>query len=299
MTRPSISIIGPGKVGIALARLARSAGYRVVALAGRDLARTEAAAAEIDPEICALGPTEAARACELLFLTVPDSSIAGVARQLLDAAALKEDSVLVHCSGALTSEVLANAQRDREQNQQVAVASFHPLQTFPTVHSAESNLPGSHCFLEGDERALEVLEAFGAAIGTHCVRIETRAKVLYHAGAVIACNYLCALMDAALTATDAAAIDRRTARSALRPLVEATLDNIAKLGPEAALTGPIQRGDHETVSMHLRALGEAVPELKTLYQELGCWTLDLATRSGQPDRGSIETLRRALESTSE
>ncbi len=290
MLRPTISVIGPGKVGIALARLASSAGYRVVALAGRDLPRTEAAAAEISAETRALPPAEAARASELVFLTVSDSSIEGLARDLADAAALNDGSVLVHCSGSLTSEILAPAQRDRA----VAVASFHPLQTFPSVEQAETSLPGSHCFLEGDPRALEVLEVFGAAIGTHCVRIETRAKVLYHSGAVIACNYFCALMDAALSATEAAGIDRRIAWPALQPLVQTTLDNITQLGSGAALTGPIQRGDAETVELQLRALGDSAPELRTLYQALGVWTLDLAKRTGSLDETSAEALRQVL-----
>ncbi len=290
MKRPAISIIGPGKVGGALAELAISAGYRVVAVAGRDRARSEAAAARVGPDTRALSPVDAARAGELVFLSVTDASIENVARELGEAKALNHDSVLVHCSGALTSEVLAVAQRDRR----VAVASFHPLQTFPTVEQAVASLPGSHCFLEGDSRALEVLETFGSAIGTHCVRIETRAKLLYHAGAVIACNYLCTLMDAALVATEAAGIERHTAWLALQPLVQATLENIAKLGPEAALTGPIQRGDPKTVELHLRALSASAPELMTLYRALGSRTLDLAKRSGGQDDASLAALREVL-----
>lgn len=294
--RPSISIIGPGKLGVALAKLARSAGYRVTAVAGRDRGRAQVAAAAIGPETQALTPVEAASTSDLIFLTVSDSAIRAVAEDLAAAAAISDGSILVHCSGALTSEILASVQEDR----QVAVASFHPLQTFPTVARAEADLPGSSCFLEGDARALEVLEVFGAEIGTQCVRIETRAKVLYHAGAVIACNYLCALMDAALSATEAAGVERTTAWPALQPLIQSTFENIGLLGPAAALTGPIQRGDGETVALHLRAIEESAPELGTLYRALGLHTLELATREEAPAKLSLkdaQELRRLLNDT--
>lgn len=294
VVRPPISIIGPGKVGVALAKLARSAGYRIAAVAGRDPGRTQQAAAEIGPETRALAPVEAASASELIFLTVSDAAIRSVAEQLASAGALKEDSVLVHCSGALTSEILAGLWGSRS----IAVASFHPLQSFPTVERAEANLPGSHCFLEGDDRALDVLEAFGADIGTHCVRIETPSKALYHAGAVIACNYLCALMDTALEVTEAAGIERSIAWPALQPLIQSTLDNIGRLGPAGALTGPIQRGDGETVAVHLRALEKSAPDLRSLYCALGDRTLDLATQGGATTAltaEAVKKLRRLLQ----
>jgi predicted short-subunit dehydrogenase-like oxidoreductase (DUF2520 family) len=291
--RPSISIIGPGKVGVALAKLARSAGYRVTAVGGRDPGKVRVAAGAIGPETRALTSVEAAGASELVFLTVSDSAIQGVAEELAAAKALRPGSVLVHCSGALTSEILAPVQGSAE----FAVASFHPLQTFPSVARAEADLPGSHCFLEGDARALEILENFGAAIGTHCVRIETEAKVLYHASAVIACNYLCALMDAALRSSEAAGIERSTAWPALEPLILSTLENIGRLGPAAALTGPIQRGDRDTVAMHLRALERAAPELGALYRGLGLQTLDLALQgraAAELSSEEIQALRRLL-----
>ena len=291
--RPSIAIIGPGKVGVALAKLACAKGYRVTAVGGRDPLKVRAAADEIGPETQALTSVEAAGAVDLVFLTVSDAAIQAVAEELAAAKALSAGSVLVHCSGALTSEILAPVKGSAE----FAVASFHPLQTFPSVERAETDLPGSHCFLEGDARALDVLERFGADLGIHCVRIETEAKVLYHAGAVIACNYLCTLMDAALCSSEAAGIERATAWPAFEPLIRSTLENIGRLGPAAALTGPIQRGERDTVAMHLRALEEAAPELGALYRVLGLRTLDLALQGRATDElpsQDIRELRRLL-----
>lgn len=290
MKRPSISILGPGKVGVALAKLARSVGYEVAAVGARNLGEARAAAGQLGPETLALDMARAASTAELIFLTVSDSAIEGVAKELAAAAAIKDGSVLVHCSGALTSEILAPVR----ENNQVALASFHPLQTFPTVESAEANLPGSFCFLEGEDHALEMLEVFGAEIGAHCTRIETQAKPLYHAGAVIACNYLCTLMEAALSATEAAGIERTTAWPALQPLILSTLANIGHLGPAAALTGPIARGDDKTVALHLRALTSTPPELQSLYRSLGVATLDLATKENSDMKQAVEDLRRLL-----
>ncbi len=290
MNRPAICVIGPGKVGTALGRLAVRAGYRVAAVGGRDPDRAREAAVAIDPGTLALAPAEAAGLAELLFITVSDAQIEGVAGALAAARAVRPNAIVVHCSGALTSEILEGLRSGPD----VALASFHPLQTFPSVESAVTNLPGSHCFLEGDPRALETLASFCVAIGARPVQIDTGAKALYHASAVMACNYLTALMDAALTAIEAAGIERETGWDALAPLVEATLDNVARLGPLDALTGPIQRGDAETVAVHLQALRERTPHLEALYRTLGDWTVGLASRGGTLDADALAALRSAL-----
>lgn len=297
--RPRLSVIGPGKVGIALATLARDAGYRVHAVAGRNEARSRVAAEELGPDVSVVSPVEAAATAELLLLTVSDAAIPALVDELLAGGRLTPGCVVAHCSGAVTSEVLAPLRALGALggvDEQVAVASFHPLQTFPTVAAARGSLPGSHCFLEGDANAVEVLEALGGAIGAKCVRIQTDAKVLYHAAAVMASNYLCALLDAALATHEASGIDRETGMAALRPLVQSTLDNIATMGPEAALTGPIQRGDVPTVKLHLTALADASPDLEALYRLLGERTIALATNSGALDRPTQEELSQLIKS---
>lgn len=290
MNRPTIAIIGPGKVGSALAILARDAGYDIVAVGGRDEARVRAVASEVGNDVQALSVTAAAASSEFVILTVSDAAVQSVAEKIAQAASLASGAIVVHCSGALTSEVLSSVKTQPD----ISTGSFHPLQTFPNVESALESLPGSHSFIEGDARAVEVLERFGADIGTTCVPIETESKVLYHASAVMACNYLCSLIDAALTANEAAGIDRGVAVQALRPLIQATLDNIVSLGPEAALTGPIQRGDAQTVALHAQALSQVSPELQALYRALGSWTVSLASRSKEQGQAEIAALESAL-----
>jgi predicted short-subunit dehydrogenase-like oxidoreductase (DUF2520 family) len=197
---------------------------------------------------------------------------------------------VAHCSGALSSECLAPARRELGCH----LASFHPLQSFPTVEAALASVPGSYCFGEGDEAALVALEELGAAIGVHCVRIETEHKALYHAAAVMACNYLTGLMDASLALAASARIDRAVAWQALEPLIRATFENISELGAEAALTGPIARGDRRTVKNHLTALDRNARELSDLYRALGSWTVDVALRKGSIDERTARALLEAL-----
>jgi predicted short-subunit dehydrogenase-like oxidoreductase (DUF2520 family) len=288
--RPSIAIVGAGKVGTAVGTLAARAGYRVTAVAGRDRLRTEQAASRIGAEVPVLSPHEAAGRAELILLAVPDDAIEATCRELVSARAFTRGSFVAHCSGALSSECLDPARRELGCH----VASFHPLQSFPTVEAALASLPGSYCFDEGDEAALVALEALGAAIGARCVRIDTQHKVLYHAAAVMACNYLTGLLDAALSLATTARIERQTAWQALEPLIRATLENISKLGTEGALTGPIARGDSKTVTAHLAALDESAGELSGLYRALGSWTVDLALRKGSIEEDTARVLLEAL-----
>ena len=109
---------------------------------------------------------------------------------------------MAHCSGALDSGVLASARA-----RGCAVGSMHPLQTFPTVRPRIDALPGAYCFIEGDPPAVAALERLAADVGAHPVPIASAAKPLYHAAAVVACNYLTALLDAAGALCRQAGID--------------------------------------------------------------------------------------------
>jgi predicted short-subunit dehydrogenase-like oxidoreductase (DUF2520 family) len=290
MAERELSIIGPGKVGQALGLLAAKAGYRVVAIGARDLERAKVAAGAIGDDVIACGSAEAAAAAGMVLLTVSDDAIASVCARIAEADAFRKGAVVAHCCGALGSDVLAPA-RDWCG---CFIGSMHPLQTFPTVRAAIERLGGAYFFCEGDATAVEALERLAAALGGTPVRIDAGAKALYHAAAVVACNYLTALIDAALDLARKAGIDRATAWSAMEPLVRATVANIAEVGPEQSLTGPIARGDADTVRRHLSALADGPVELDELYRAAGKWAVLLAARKGTLSAGSAEELRRLL-----
>ncbi len=285
--QPDIAIIGPGKVGTAIAILATKAGRAVSAVGGRDRARTARAAAAISPSAKPCRPRQAAAAAGLVLLTVSDDAIASVCDELAESFA--KGAVVAHCSGALGSEVLGSARR-----RGCAVGSMHPLQTFPSVQAAVEALPGAYCFIEGDPPAIAALERLATDIGARPVRIVSAAKPLYHAAAVVACNYLTALADAAEALCHQAGIEQSTARKALAPLVRATLENVLASGPEEALTGPIARGDVATVQRHLEALATGQGDLDGLYRAMGRWTVALALRKGTIDAAQAQALRRLL-----
>ncbi|MFW6133217.1 MAG: Rossmann-like and DUF2520 domain-containing protein [Planctomycetota bacterium] len=288
--RPDIAIIGAGRVGTAVGVLAARANWPVAAVASRTPASAEAAARRIGPDVRAVSPVEAARAGGLVLLTVPDGAVAGVCAELAEEGALVHRPLVAHCSGALDSGVLSPARRVGCE-----AASCHPLQTFPTVAAAVERLGGASFFIEGDESAAQALERLVAAVGGRARRIAGGTKVLYHAAAVMACNELVALLDGAARLGAAAGLDPREHLAALGPLVRATVENVLSLGAERALTGPVERGDVETVRRHAEALGGVEAPLRAAYCALGRLTVDLARRKGSIDAETARALRAALD----
>jgi len=290
---PSISIVGPGKVGTAMGVLAVRAGLNVVAIGGRVAAATARAAEAMAGGCRAMTVTASAGAGELVLLCVSDDAIEVVCSQLAAAGAFRRGAIVAHCSGALGSDVLHSA----AEKCGCAVGSFHPLQTFPTVEAAIERLAGAYCFCEGDERATAVLAELARAIGAKAVMLPSAGKALYHAAGVMACNYVTTLMDGAIELCERAGIERDTARSALGVLLTATADNATTMAPADALTGPVARGDAGTVRRHLAALASCPADVQALYRAAGERTVGLALRKGTIDNDTAETLRGIFRST--
>ncbi len=287
--KPDISIIGPGVVGTALGRLACSAGYRVAAVGGGSQPARAQALAEAVGGAKVSSPPEAASAGQLVLLTVKDAAIQPVCEQLARAGGLGHHPVVAHCSGALNCEVLSAARQ-----MGCSVGSMHPLQTFPNVEAAISALPGAYFFIEGDRSAVVVLEQLTRCIGAHPVRIDPSVKPLYHAAAVMSANYITTLLDAAMQLYQTIGVDRTEARKAVAPLVRATVENVLKKGTGEALTGPISRGDVETVRRHLEAMGQVDEATRDLYRILGRRTVEIARRKGSIDSRTQKALLRLL-----
>lgn len=275
-TPREIALIGPGRVGTALGRLAVRAGWRVVAIGGRNAARTREAAERIGSDVAACDMAPAACSARFVLLTLSDDAISSVCQDLAEQSAFKPGAIVAHCSGALASAALEPAVRLC----QCAVASMHPLQTFPNFEDPGEMLRGVACVCEGDERALQSVEMLARDLGMQPIRIASEAKTLYHAAAVMACNYLTALMDAALETAERAGIEREVMWKALRPLVDTTLRNITAMGAPGALSGPIARGDASTVRHHVEALDAESPSLSDVYKTLGERAVALALEKG-------------------
>ncbi len=145
--------------------------------------------------------------------------------------------------------------------------------------------------IDGEAVAAKIKEE----VATEAKALADAGKVLYHAAAVMACNYVTALLDAAVTVYGKAGIKSESAVAAIAPMVLATVENVAAMGPAEALTGPIARGDQAVVRRHLEALGRCDDELTALYKTLGRRTVDLALRKGTIDDAKADALRKLLD----
>jgi predicted short-subunit dehydrogenase-like oxidoreductase (DUF2520 family) len=290
-----IGIVGPGRLGQALGRLLRDLGQPVVAVAGRNLSRTSAAAKFIGQNVQAVAcpdlPTLAAR----ILIAVPDDALPSVAREL--AAAPGHVTEALHTCGSRGPEALAFlAERG------TSCGTLHPLQTVSTPEQGVADIPGSYFGITGSGAdsdsalawALEICELLRG----HPLTIPGEGRPLYHAAAVMASNYMVAMTDAAIILFKAAGVPADQALPALAPLIRAAVANTLEAGPEQALTGPIERGDEQTVATHLRALltasGRSVSEsVQDLYRSAGLHTVELARRKSPGiDRRIIESLLR-------
>jgi predicted short-subunit dehydrogenase-like oxidoreductase (DUF2520 family) len=204
-----------------------------------------------------LGRGAAAPGCDVALLCVPDGEIAAAA------AAVVPGPVLGHCSGALGLEVLG----DRNG------FSMHPLMT---VTGADAQLRGAGCAVAGSSsRMLELAEVLAGDVGMRPVHLDDEDRAAYHAAASIASNYLVTLEAAAERLAATAGLER----AHLVALVRATVDNWATLGPARALTGPLARGDEQTVARQRAAVAERAPELLGLFDALADATRALAAEA--------------------
>ncbi|GAB7126894.1 Rossmann-like and DUF2520 domain-containing protein [Silvimonas sp. JCM 19000] len=272
---PRLNLIGPGRLGQTLGRLWQQAGVvQLQAVCGRDARKTAAACALIGAgapaELSALPPAA------LTLIATPDAAIATVAHHLATARVLRPGDVLFHCSGATASTVLAPL---REQG--VHIASVHPLKSFAEPLAAAASFAGTWCGGEGDTAALAVLQPIFEAIGGQWFALQAEHKLLYHAGAVLACNHLVALIDTALQCMETAGLPRAAAWPALQPLVQGTLTNIAARGTVEALTGPAARGDHAILQAEQALTQQLAPEIGAVYAALTTVALQLAAQQSR------------------
>lgn len=170
---PTLAIIGPGKVGTSIGILAARAGYPVV-VGGRRNEATVTAARRIGKDVCACDIAEAAKSAKIVLLCLPDDVIEGVCKKLAQQDRFIEAAIVVHCSGALSSDILSAARCYCK----CSVASMHPMQTFPTVDAAIKTMKGTYCFYEGDKGATPVIERFAKNIGWKPIRITSTSKTL-------------------------------------------------------------------------------------------------------------------------
>lgn len=274
-------------MGQALGRLLRERGESIAAVAGRSPQRTVEAAAFVGGGAKAVSYGDIPQHAAYVLIAVPDDVIGGVARTL--AGAGMRGGVALHTSGARGPEALAALAAAG-----VACGTLHPLQTVANPEEGIRVLPGVAFAIDGAPQAAAWAGRLVALLEGLALQIPAASRPLYHAAAVMASNYPVALISMAVILMKEAGVDEASARRALEPLARTSVENAFRLGPAAALTGPIARGDADTVRGHLAALARAPAGVESLYRAAGRATLEIARQRGlaEAQAGAIEELLR-------
>ena len=267
------AIIGAGRLGTSLGRAMAGKGYSILWIADRN-----AAAARESRRVIGQGraTSDIFRAAEvgIIVLAVPDGEIEDAARTLAQKSGIWRGKIVLHTSGILSSDALAALRLKG-----ASCASFHPVQTFPN-----KNLPPAHfkdivIALEGDGAALRAAGRLVRSLGARALLLQARDKIFFHAACSMASNLFVPLFEMARTLLRRIGIEDAAAGRILLPLVEGTLRSVKHFDGADALTGPISRGDVETVKKHLEAL-KKYPAARRAYRVLGAEAVRLARKKG-------------------
>ena len=240
--------------------------------------------AEGDPVEYRMGYGPVPPGTTVLILAVPDDVLHVVANEVARAGEAPRGCAALHLSGALSTDVLAPL-----HGLGYAVGSIHPLQTVADSWSGANHLRGCAYAIAGEPAALTAARRVVAALDGRALVIPPALRPVYHAAAVFASNYVLAATAAVARALAEAGVDEEEAVAASLPLMRGTIDNVEQLGLSASLTGPVARGDIDTVRLHLASLS---PRERRLYSALGAETLRLARAAGlDPERAAaLESL---------
>jgi predicted short-subunit dehydrogenase-like oxidoreductase (DUF2520 family) len=266
----TLGFIGAGRVGTGLASSFARAGVKVVAIASRKIASAQRLAKRVrGARVCA--PQEVADRADIVFLTVPDDAIEGLASSLR----WRKGAACVHCSGAAELDVLQKAVADG-----ALAGGFHPLHMFGETREPPAALAGSAIALAGPDALVEKLERLARVLGAKPLRLPEGGRALYHAAANFSGAFVIALIRETVALWGKLGIAEAAALAALLPLLRGTADNVEKLGAAGGLGSAIARGDAGTIRRHLDVLAREAPDSLELYRILSLRTIPLALAKG-------------------
>ena len=269
-----ISLIGAGKVGTGLHQALIKAGY-AAELIGKNKH----------------DQLRAVNQSDVVLITVQDAHIEQVCHQISES--IKPNTLVAHCSGAVSNTALISASQAGGM-----IGSAHPLNSFPSKGAAKNIFTNPHhntyCFISGCDQTLEVLTALFSNIGFNVAVLNDEAKVAYHTACVFVCNYLTSLAELSLQMAEMAGLDRAEFWQATQPLVQTTLANISANGTNQALSGPIARGDVNTIKEHLAQLQTGPDLANNAYRVLGLQALELAQSRQELDAENLNEVKKVL-----
>lgn len=294
--KPSVSIVGSGRLGQALAIALYSSGYPILAMVARRVAHARKAAAQInrlEKPVLALSADQLRQLpdSDVILIATPDDAIKSTAEALaVSQKRARRGQTVLHTSGALDSDVLSPL-----AELGFHTGSLHPLVSVNEPDAGAKALRGAFYCLEGDKAALLLGRLIVRDLDGTSFSIQPKNKALYHAAAVMASGHFVALFDLATKMLVSCGLSQKSARQILMPLVESTVNNLKVSDPEEALTGTFARGDLATVKRHLEALsGKQFAEELEVYKVLGLRSIQLASKASLEPQ-VLEQIRTALE----
>jgi predicted short-subunit dehydrogenase-like oxidoreductase (DUF2520 family) len=275
--KPTVAIVGSGRLGTALAKALFDSHYKIEAVVARQIAHSRRAASLLGSPTLALSEKDlqGLPASKIILITTPDGEILKTAAKIAGLKAPPRGRTVLHTSGALAaSEVLAPLAAAG-----FATGSLHPLVSISDPRTGSEKLRGAFYCLEGDANANRVARLLVKDLKGHSFHIDSNFKPLYHAAAVMASGHVTALIALATEMLVECGLDEKTARRVLMPLLESTVANLSESDPAQALTGTFARGDLDTVKRHLKALSsKRLSEALAAYKLLGRRSLELAQK---------------------
>lgn len=280
-----VGIIGAGKVGISVGYTMTKNGIDVEMISDREDSALNNARQYLGDKISLTKDNmEVLKNSDVVFITTQDRVIKDIVAEIDARAERLDGKLIIHTSGAHPSYVLKPL-----DIKGATLGVVHPLQTFPDIESGIRVLPDTYIFIEGSEEGMDRLTFIGENIGKKVVMIKGDNMVLYHLSAVFVCNLLCALLYASENIMEKIGIGLEP----FFPIINATLRNIEQKGPLASLTGPIVRGDLDTVVSHLKAMRD-MGEYKDVYRVLSQVAVDMAEKKGIVDKKILEEIEEIL-----
>lgn len=285
----TLNVVGCGKVGKTLARLwARHGVFRLGCVLNRSL-QSSCQAVDFVGAGRPVEHYEQMDPAQVVMIATPDEVVEACGARLARAGVVGAGTIVFHCSGALPSTVLEPA-----RGRGARIASAHPVKSFADAASAAETFAGTFCALEGDPEACALLRDALGRVGAVVFAVLPELKPIYHAATVFVSNYLVALAEVGLRCFEKAGLDRPSAIQVAEPLVRGTVENLFRLGPVRALTGPIARGEVSVVARQADSLARWDETVRQLYAALGRVGVELSSAQGSAPAEALRSIRAIL-----
>jgi len=291
MKNIGFSVVGCGRLGTNLAVQLQAVGHTAVGLSSKHMQSLQDSNQYIQAQIIDTCPWYVTAQADVIFITTPDDVIEQTCQQIIDNNGLRQSAIVLHCSGSLASNILQSAIQAGH-----SAGSFHPLQSFPIKYLKPNPFKNIYISVEGMNAATELGKKIAIDLKANVTEVTTEGKILYHAAAVVASNYLVTLLDLARELNIQAGISDEVALEILKPLIQGTLNNIEKQGITNSLTGPISRGDLHTIHKHIMNISKGMPDCLDLYRTLGHYTIRIARAQRNISDETILNLQDVLNS---